>query len=57
MREKNGCGVRQPQSERLTVVAWIRTRISSSFGTGLSTSASRRTSGGPYLSWTIALMS
>ena len=23
-REKNGCGARQPQSDRLTVVAWIR---------------------------------
>ena len=35
---------------RLTVVAWILTRTSSSSGTGRSTSSSRRTSGGPYLS-------
>ena len=56
MREKNGCGARQPQSDRLTVVAWMRTRISSSFGTGFSTSASRSTSGGPYRSWTTALI-
>src|SRR5919197_4615573 len=49
--------LRSPQSVRLTVVAWILTRTSSSFGTGRSTSARRRTSGGPYLSWTTALIS
>src|SRR5207245_11750949 len=43
-------------SNRLTVAAWILRRTSSSLGTGRSTSSSRRTSGGPYLSWTTALM-
>src|SRR5215207_6510922 len=52
----NGFALRQPQSDRLTVVEWILTRTSSSFGTGRSTSSSRRTSGGPYLSWTTALI-
>src|SRR5215211_2816567 len=52
----NGFALRQPQSDRLTVVAWILTRTWSSFGTGRSTSSIRRTSGGPYLSWTTALM-
>ena len=46
-REKNGCAARQPQSDRFTVVARTRISISSSFGTGFSTSASRSTSGGP----------
>ena len=55
-REERVRCARKPQSDRFTVVATIRMRISSSFGTGLSTSASRRTSGGPYLSWTTALM-
>ena len=55
-REKKGCGFRQPQSDRVTVVAWTLTRTSSSFGVGRSTSSSRRTSGGPYLSWTTARM-
>jgi hypothetical protein len=49
-RVKNGSASRQPQSDRLTVVAWILTSTSSSLGTGRSTSASRRTSGGPYFS-------
>src|SRR5215218_2462727 len=53
----NGFALRQPQSDRLTVVAWILTRTSSSFGTGRSTSSTRRTSGGPYRSWTTALIS
>src|ERR1700737_5615268 len=44
-------------SNRLTVVAWTLTRTSSSAGTGRSTSSSRRTSGGPYLSYTTALIS
>ena len=41
---------------RVTVVAWILTRTSSSSGTGRSISAGRSASGGPYLSWTTALM-
>ncbi len=49
-RVKNGFALRQPQSVRLTVVAWILTSTSSSFGTGRSTSSSRWTSGGPYRS-------
>src|SRR6202521_1118410 len=44
-------------SNRLTVVAWTLTRTSSSAGTGRPTSSSRRTSGGPYLSYTTALIS
>src|SRR3984893_7655503 len=44
-------------SNRLTVVAWTLTRTSSSAATGRSTSSSRRTSGGPYLSYTMALIS
>src|SRR5207248_9391182 len=48
---------RVAQSNRLTVVAWTLTRTSSSLGTGRSTSSSRRTSGGPYLSKTTALIS
>src|SRR2546423_6360832 len=48
---------RVAQSNRLTVVAWTLTRTSSSLGTGRSTSSSRRTSGGPYLSYTTALIS
>ncbi len=39
--------LRTYQSLELTVEAWIRTRISSRAGTGASTSAIRRTSGGP----------
>jgi hypothetical protein len=53
---KNGLGRRNPQSVRMTVVAWTLTRTSSSLCTGRSTSSSRRTSGGPYLSWTTALI-
>ena len=49
-REKNGFALRQPQSDRFTVVAWILTRTCSSVGTGRSTSSTCRTSGGPYLS-------
>src|SRR5205823_5272344 len=48
---------RVAQSNRLTVVARTLTRTSSSLGTGRSTSSSRRTSGGPYLSKTTALIS
>src|SRR2546423_6958962 len=48
---------RVAKSNRLTVVAWTLTRTSSSLGTGRSTSSSRRTSGGPYLSKTTALTS
>src|SRR5256886_3752865 len=48
---------RVAQSNRLTVVAWTLTRTSSSLGTGRSTSSSRSTSGGPYLSKTTALIS
>src|SRR6266852_2723430 len=44
-------------SNRLTVVAWTLTMTSPSAGTGRSTSCSRRTSGGPYLSYTTALIS
>src|SRR4029077_3157054 len=44
-------------SNRLTVVAWTLTRTSSSAGTGRSTSSSRSSSGGPYLSYTTALIS
>src|ERR1700730_10727045 len=44
-------------SNRLTVVAWTLTRTSSSAGTGRWTSSSRSTSGGPYLSYTTALIS
>jgi hypothetical protein len=47
---------RNPQSDWVTVVAWILTRTSSSLGTGRSTSSSRSTSGGPYRSKTTALM-
>src|SRR5438477_2259076 len=49
--------LRRPASVRLTVVAWTLTRTSSSLDTGRSTSSSRRTSGGPYLSKTTALIS
>src|SRR5918998_6263886 len=43
-------------SPRVTVEAWTFTRTSSSFGIGRSTSAMRKTSGGPYRAWTTALM-
>ena len=56
-REMNDSALRSPQSLRLTVEAWILTRTSSSLGTGRSTSSSRSTSGGPYLSYTTALIS
>jgi len=52
--ERLGCA--EPAVRPVTVVAWILTRTSSSLGTGRSTSSSRRTSGGPYVSWTTALM-
>ena len=42
-----GTPLRTYQSLELTVEAWIRTRISSGAGIGASTSATRRTSGGP----------
>src|SRR5580704_16100380 len=56
-RLMNGSPARIPQSVRLTVVARTLTRTSSGLGTGLATSSSRRTSGGPYLSQTTALIS
>src|SRR6266508_4950679 len=43
-------------SPRVMVETWTLTSTSSSFGTGRSTSATRSTSGGPYRSWTTALM-
>src|SRR5512134_2652427 len=43
-------------SPRVTVEAWTLTRTSSCFGTGRATSSTRSTSGGPYRSWTTALM-
>src|SRR6266511_1628742 len=43
-------------SPRVTVDTWTLTSTSSSFGTGRSTSATRSTSGGPYRSWTTALL-
>jgi len=55
-RQMNGLARRMWQSVWLTVVARIRTRTSSSLGTGRSTSSMRSTSGGPYLSWTTALI-
>src|SRR2546423_2905630 len=48
---------RVAQSPRVTAVARTLTRTSPSFGAGRSTSSSRKTSGGPYLSYTTALMS
>ena len=56
-RLTTGSPARIPQSVRLTVVAWTLTRTSSGLGVGLATSSSRRTSGGPYLSQTTALIS
>ena len=57
MRRVNGYSVlRKPVSVRVTVEAWTLTSTSSSFGAGRSTSVTRRTSGGPYRSWTTALM-
>ncbi len=44
------------QSPDVTVVAWIRIRISPSFGVGFSTYRNSTTSGGPYRSYTIAFM-
>src|SRR3990172_1609982 len=55
-RQKNGRAARAWVSVWVTVVAWIRMRTWSSPGTGRSTSSTRRTSGGPYRSWTTALM-
>ncbi len=55
-REKNGWAARYPQSVRVIVVARTLTRTSPSFGTGRSTSSSRWTSGGPYMSCTTAFM-
>src|SRR3954471_2916025 len=48
--------LRRCQLPILTAAARTRTSTSSSLATGLSTSLSRRTSGEPYLSWTIALI-
>ena len=56
-RLKYGSPWRIAVSVRLTVVARTLMRTSSCLGTGRATSASRRTSGGPYLSKTTALMS
>jgi hypothetical protein len=50
LRPANVSGPRKPVSVRFTDVAWTLTRTSFSFGSGRSTSSSRRTSGGPYLS-------
>ena len=55
-RQRNGFAARMWQSVWLTVVARTLTRTSSSSGAGRSTSSTRRTSGGPYLSCTTALM-
>src|SRR3990170_1258786 len=55
-RQKNGWAARACVSVWVTVVARIRMRTSSSLGTGRSTSSTRRTSGGPYRSWTTAFM-
>jgi hypothetical protein len=55
-RDTNSSALRIPVSVRLTVAAWILTSTSSSLGTGRSTSSMCRTSGGPYLSKTTALM-
>jgi hypothetical protein len=44
------------QSPEVTVVAWIRTRISSDGGAGVSRTRTSSTSGGPYAVATIALM-
>src|SRR5688500_4581569 len=49
-----GVALRHAQSLRLTVAARTRTRISPAAGAGRSTSPTRRTSGGPYRSWTAA---
>ena len=51
-----GSGLRIRQSPARTVVAWILIRISWRVGAGLSTSWSCNTSGGPYLSYTIAFI-
>ena len=57
MRRVNGySALRKPVSVRVTVEAWTWTSTSSSFGAGRSTSVTRVTSGGPYRSWTTALM-
>src|ERR1039458_668337 len=55
-RAAKGVPPRSPVSVLLTVVAWTLTRTSSSLGTGCATSSRRSTSGGPYVSWTTALM-
>src|ERR1019366_8511915 len=55
-RAAKGVPPRSPVSVLLTVVAWTLTRTSSSLGTGCATSSRRSTSGGPYPSWTTALM-
>ncbi len=44
-RQMNGLALRMWQSVCVTVVAWTRTRISSSCGTGRSTSSIRSTFG------------
>src|SRR5437773_3700679 len=53
---RNGSAFLSRQSAAQTVVAWMRTKTSLSFGTGVSTSATWTTSGGPYRSYTAALM-
>src|SRR5213594_3133814 len=47
---------RSSQSPAVTVAAWTLIRTSLSFGVGLSTSLSWRTSGGPYFVHTIAFI-
>ncbi len=55
-RVRSNPALRKPVSVRVTVVARILMRTSSSLGTGRSTSSMRSTSGGPYRSWTTAFM-
>ena len=55
-RSGYGWALRNPVSDRVTVVARTLIRTSSAFGTGRSTSSIRRTSGGPYLSKTTAFI-
>src|SRR5215208_1181706 len=51
-----GTPLRRCQSPILTAAARTRTRTSSSLTTGWSMARSSRTSGEPYLSWTIAFI-
>ena len=56
-RAMNGSADRNPQSERLTVVATTRMSTSSGLGLGRSTSSRWSTSGPPYRSCVIAFIS